>query len=447
VNFVERRARVIERIGPCALLLLPSTPTYLRNRDVEHEYRPDSDLMYLSGWHEPHSVLALGPGDEGIAHFTLFVRPKDPAREVWEGGRHGVEGAVDLFGATHAADIASLDDALPELLLGRQRLFYALGHDRTMDERILSALAAARRRARKGRIAPTEIIDPSTVLHELRWIKDLREQHAMQRAADITAEAFGRAMREVRPGAFEYEIEADLRQTFRRRGSLRPAYQPIVASGENACTLHHIRNDRRMRDGELVLIDAGAEFDGYASDVTRTFPVGGRFSPAQRRVYDAVLRAQREALAAVAPGATLLSVHQAAVRSLTGSMIELGLLEGSLDERIEAEDYKRYFMHGTSHWLGMDVHDVGQDYLDGHPRPLVPGVALTVEPGLYIRPDDVLAPAEFRGIGVRIEDDVLVTSEGARVLTEAIPKEPDAIERLMSREESPRHPGPPLGRS
>ncbi len=433
MNFVERRARVLEHMGPRAVLVLPSTPAHLRNRDVEHEYRPDSDLMYLSGWHEPHSVLVLACGEDGRAKLTMFVRPRDPARELWEGGRHGLEGARALFGADEASDVAALDASLPELLLDRQRLFYALGHDRAMDERVIAALASARQRARKGRLAPTEIVEPSTVLHELRWIKDEREQRAMQRAVDITAEAFDRALRELRPGAYEYEIEAEIRGTFRRRGSQRAAYHPIVASGDNACVLHHVRNDRRMHGGELVLIDAGAEFDGYAADVTRTLPVDGRFTPAQRAVYDAVLRAQRAAIAAVAPGATLLSVHETAVRSLTESMIALGLLEGPIEARMEAEDYKRYFMHGTSHWLGMDVHDVGRDYLDGQPRPFVPGVALTVEPGLYVGPDDVLAPAELRGIGVRIEDDVLVTTEGARVLTDAIPKDPSVIERLMTR--------------
>lgn len=430
MNYAERRARVLERIGPRAILLVPATPTFIRNNDVEYEYRPDSDLYYLTGFAEPGSLLVLAQGE---APFTMFVRPRDVAREVWDGPRVGVDGVRELFGASASYDIAELDARLPDLLLDRTQLYYAIGRDRSMDERVLSALASARRRARKGRVAPTEIIEPSTVLHELRWIKDDVEIATMQRAADISKLAFDRVLEVLRPTMYEYEIEAELRACFRRNGSERCAYEPIVASGANACTLHYVSNDRRMEDGELVLIDAGAEFRCYASDVTRTFPINGRFSAPQRRVYDAVLAAQKAAIEAVRPGVSLLDVHAIAVRSLTQSMIELRLLEGSVDELIEKEEFKRYFMHGTSHWLGMDVHDVGRDWVDGQPRKLVPGCVLTVEPGLYVRVDDERAPAELRGIGVRIEDDVLVTSDGARVLTAQIVKEPDEIERRMAR--------------
>jgi Xaa-Pro aminopeptidase len=430
VNFAERRARVLERIGPRAILLVPSSPTYVRNNDVEHEYRPDSDLYYLTGFREPDAALTLAQGD---APMTLFVRPRDLAREIWDGARVGVDGARAQFGAHASFDVHELDARLVELMLDRRQLYYALGHDRAMDERVLSALFAARRKARKGKVAPTEIIEPSVVLHELRWRKDEAEIAAMQRAADISAKAFERALATTRPGAYEYEVEAELRGTFRRNGSERCAYEPIVASGPNACTLHYVTNDRRMEDGDLLLIDAGAESGSYASDVTRTFPVNGRFTPAQRRVYDAVLRAQKRAIAEVSPGATLPKVHAAAVRSLTESMLELGLLEGPIDELIEREEHKRYYMHGTSHWLGMDVHDVGREWIDGEPRKFEPGCVLTVEPGLYVRPDDETAPAELRGIGVRIEDDVLVTADGHRVLTAAIPKEPDELERRMAR--------------
>ncbi len=430
MNFAERRARVLERIGPHAILLVPSSPTHVRNNDVEHEYRPDSDLYYLTGFREPNAALTLAQGD---APMTLFVRPRDLAREIWDGARVGVDGARAQFGAHASFDVQELDARLVDLMLDRRQLYYALGHDRAMDERVLSALFAARRKARKGKVAPTEIIEPSVVLHELRWRKDEAEIAAMQRAADISAKAFERALATTRPGAYEYEVEAELRGTFRRHGSERCAYEPIVASGPNACTLHYVTNDRRMEDGDLLLIDAGAESGSYASDVTRTFPVNGRFTPAQRRVYDAVLRAQQRAIAAVEPGATLPKVHAAAVRSLTESMVELGLLEGPIDALIEREEHKRYYMHGTSHWLGMDVHDVGREWIDGEPRTFEPGCVLTVEPGLYVRPDDETAPAELRGIGVRIEDDVLVTAEGHRVLTAAIPKEPEVIERRMAR--------------
>ncbi|MBL8680072.1 MAG: aminopeptidase P N-terminal domain-containing protein [Myxococcales bacterium] len=428
MNFAERRARVFERMGPDAVLLLPSTPTYIRNNDVEHEYRPDSDLYYLTGFREASSLAVLSTGR--CEHpFVLYVRARDPARELWDGARVGVDGARGIFGADAGRNIDELDATLTDLLLDRRRLYYAIGRDRAMDDKVFAALAMARRRARKGRFAPTEIVEPSTILHEMRWSKDDAELATMQRAADISAKAFERALAVRAPGLYEYEIEAELRGCFRRMGSERPAYEPIVASGPNACTLHYVTNDRRMEDGDLLLIDAGAESGGYASDVTRTFPVNGRFSPAQRRVYEAVLRAQLAAIDAVRPGATLPEVHRVAVRSLTESMLELGLLEGSVDALIESEDYKRFYMHGTSHWLGMDVHDVGLEWIDGAPRPFAPGCVLTVEPGLYIRADDERAPAEYRGIGVRIEDDVVVTSGAPRVLTAHIPKDPSALER------------------
>lgn len=428
MNFAERRARVFEQMGPDAVLLLPSTPTYLRNNDVEHEYRADSDLYYLTGFCEPSSLAVLSTG-RGEHPFVLFLRARDPARELWDGARVGLDGARTMFGADASRDIEELDQALADYLLDRRRVYYAAGRDRTMDDKVFAALGNARRRARKGRFAPTELVEPSTIVHELRWRKDEAELATMQRAADISAKGFERALAVASPGTYEYEVEAELRGCFRRMGSERPAYQPIVASGPNACTLHYVTNDRRMEDGDLLLIDAGAESGGYASDVTRTFPVNGRFSPAQKRVYEAVLRAQLVAIDAVRPGATMPEVHQLAVRSLTESMVELGLLEGTIDELIEREDYKRFYMHGTSHWLGMDVHDVGLDWVDGAPRKFEPGCVLTVEPGLYIRPDDERAPAEYRGIGVRIEDDVAVTDGAPRVLTARIPKDVAALER------------------
>jgi len=430
VKYAERRARVLDRIGPRAILLLPAAPTFIRNNDVEHEYRPDSDFHYLTGFVEPGSLLVLAQGE---APFTMFVRPRDLAREIWDGARVGLDGARSLFGADASFDVAELDARLSDLLLDHNQLYYAIGRDRSMDERVLSALSAARRRARKGRVAPTEIIEPSTVLHEMRWLKDEAEVATMQRAADISKRAFDRVLDVLRPAMHEYEIEAELRAAFRRNGSERCAYEPIVASGHNSCTLHYVTNDRRMEDGELLLIDAGAEYQCYASDVTRTFPINGRFTAAQRLVYDAVLSAQKAAINAVRPGVSLVDVHAVAVRSLTQSMVELRLLEGSIDELIEKEEFKRYYMHGTSHWLGMDVHDVGREWVDGQPREFAPGCVLTVEPGLYVRADDERAPAELRGIGVRIEDDVLVTAQGCRVLTAEITKEPDEIERRLAR--------------
>lgn len=417
-RFRERRERVLTQLGD-GLLLVPSQPVAIRNNDVEHPYRQHSDLWYLTGFDEPESVLVLSTvGDE---RFTLFVRERDPQREVWDGARAGVEGARGQFGADQAHPIGKLDEMLPKLFENVGRLYYRLGVDRSFDDRVLQAIAQVRRRSRRGQRYPTTIIDPSMILHELRLLKDDEEVGLMRQAARITCEAHALAMGACQPGMHEYEIEAVLAAHFLKNGSHRPAYSSIVGSGPNATVLHYHENSRQMHDGDLLLIDAGCEYSYYASDVTRTFPVNGRFSNAQREVYEVVLAAQLAAIEATRPNATIDEIHQAALAELVKGLIALDIVQGSPEEVTENELFKPYYMHRTSHFLGMDVHDVGAYFVDGEPRPLGPGMVITVEPGLYISAAAEV-PVEFRGIGVRIEDDVLVTEGGNEVLTSAAPK-------------------------
>jgi Xaa-Pro aminopeptidase len=423
--YAERRRRLLDQMGRSVLVVF-AAPLAIRNNDVEHEYRQDSDFHYLTGFDEPEAAVILTGvhADE----FELFVRPRDPEREVWDGPRAGVDGARAEFGAKVSFPTSELDEKLPDYLENAERLYYRLGRNRAEDDRILSAIQRTRPRARRGSLYPTEIVDPAVILHEMRRLKEDGELALMQRAIDITRDAHVAAMAAAHPGAHEYEIEAILRREFRRRGSERPAYEPIVGSGPNATVLHYRKNDRRMEDGDLLLVDAGSEYGYYASDVTRTYPVSGEFTEPQKRIYELVLRAQEQSILLTRPGANLDETHEASVRVITEGLIELGLCEGPLDDAIREERYKRYFMHKTSHYLGMDVHDVGRYHLGGKPRALEPGVVITVEPGVYVPPNDDKAAAEFRGIGVRIEDDVLVTASGSRVLSAAIPKSVADIE-------------------
>ncbi|MCW5790852.1 MAG: aminopeptidase P N-terminal domain-containing protein [Polyangiaceae bacterium] len=415
--FRERRRRVLEAMGS-GVLVIPAAPVAIRNHDVEHEYRQDSDFYYLTGFEEPESVLVLS--SEAPEAMTLFLRERDPEREVWDGARAGLEGARETYGADRAFAIGQLDEELPRLF-EVDRVFYAFGRDPQFEARFFAALGAARRRAKTGARFPTEIIDPGKVLHRLRLLKSGEELQLMTRAIDITREAHVRAMAEAAPGKYEYEIDAVLSQVFRRRGSPRPAYGSIVGSGPNATVLHYRSNNRQMQDGELLLIDAGCEYEYYASDITRTFPVNGSFSEPQRAIYEVVLEAQLASIRAVRPGATLDDVHRASVEVITRGLVQLGLIEGPVSEAIEELRYRPYYMHKTSHYLGMDVHDVGPYFEGGKPRPLQAGVVITVEPGIYIA-EESAAPEAYRGIGVRIEDDVLVTDQGHRVLSAAIPK-------------------------
>jgi Xaa-Pro aminopeptidase len=425
----HRRERMIEAMGTAALVVF-SAPELLRNNDVEHEWRQDSDFHYLSGFDEPGSVLVLRGGAE--PRFVLFVRPRDPERETWDGPRAGVDGAVADFGADAAYPLSELAERLPDLLGNLDSVFYRLGRERTNDDIVLRALDGVRRLARKGIGCPRAIVDPGSVLHEARLLKSAEELERMQRAAAITEVGHREVMARSKPGMFEYEAEALLRGAFRRGGAERHAYAPIVGSGPNATILHYHKNDRRMLAGDLLLVDAGSEYEYYASDVTRTFPVSGRFTPPQRTIYELVLRAELLAIDATRPGATLDDVHGVAVRVLVEGLIELGIISGPLEQALAEERHKPWYMHRTSHWLGMDVHDVGTYYLAGKPRPLSPGMVLTVEPGLYFSQNDTRVPEQYRGIGVRIEDDVLVTEGEPNVLTAAIPKQVDAVEQACA---------------
>ncbi len=412
-----------------AVAVFPAAPVFVRNNDVEHEYRQDSDLFYLTGFDEPESVAVL---DAQERKTTLFVQPRDRDREVWDGPRAGVDGAKERYGADEAFVIDELSNKLPDLLQNRRRVHYRIGRDRRFDERLLGALDRVRARSRTGVFAPTEIVDPGAIVHEMRLRKSAGEVVTMREAARITREAHELAMARARAGMREYEVEALLLDTFRRHGSERPAYGSIVGSGPNACVLHYRKNDRRIEEGDLLLIDAGCEYGYYASDVTRTFPVGRPFSREQQAVYEVVLHAQLEAIAASRIGTTLDAIHKLSVEVVTRGLVALGLLLGDVENIIETGDYKRFFMHRTSHWLGMDVHDVGAYFVDGKPRVLEAGMVLTVEPGIYIAPDEPTVPAEWRGIGVRIEDDVLVTDAGPEVLTEGIPKSVDEVRRACA---------------
>ena len=422
--YATRRRRLAEAIGD-AVAVVPTAPERVRNRDSHYPYRFDSHFYYLTGFTEPEAVLVLKEKKS-----ILFCRERNEEREIWEGFRYGPEAARERFGFDEAHAIARLDEEMARLLENRPALYYPMGADAAWDARAIGWLNAVRARVRAGIAAPERVHDVRAVLDDMRLVKDAHELDVMRRTARIAAAAHRRAMQRARPGRYEYEIEAELLYEFRRSGAQFPAYSPIVAGGANACVLHYVANDAPLRDGELLLIDAGCELDGYASDVTRTYPVNGRFGPAQREVYEIVLAAQRAALESVRAGNAWNEPHDAAVKVLAQGMIDLELVRGGLDEVLEKETYKRFYMHRTGHWLGLDVHDAGDYKRQGSWRALAPGMVLTVEPGLYIRAaDDV--PERLRNIGVRIEDDVLVADRGCEVLTAEAPKAIDDIEALM----------------
>jgi Xaa-Pro aminopeptidase len=429
-----RRKRLLDALEAGAVAVVATAASHLRNGDNEFRFRPDSDFHWLTGFSEPNALLVLCKGrPEG--EQVLFLQPRNREQEIWTGRRLGVERAPAALGVDSAHSIEELDALLPKLLRGRDPLHYRTGLRPDLDARILAMVNALRVRVREQNPAPSRIVDPSLLLHEMRVKKDAHEIAAMLHAAEITAAAHVAAMRATAPGRFEYEIEALVEGEFRRHGALGPAYPSIVASGANATILHYHENDRRMEAGDLLLLDAGSEFDCYASDVTRTWPVGGRFSPAQRSVYSLVLQAQHRAIAAVKPGASVNDAHDVAVRTLVEGLRELGLLSGTVDEILSSRSFRRFYMHRTGHWLGMDVHDVGDYFARGSTpsehRRLEEGMVVTVEPGLYFAEDDATIPAEYRGIGVRIEDDVLVTATGNEVLTNACPKEIADLESLV----------------
>jgi Xaa-Pro aminopeptidase len=436
----SRRARLANAMQG-GVAVVATAPERIRNRDTHYPYRFDSHFYYLTGFAEPDAALVIVGGAQ--PRSLLFCREKDEEREVWDGFRFGPQGAQARFGFDEAHPISALDAKLVELLGDRPALYYPVGAEAAWDARAMGWLNAVRAKSRAGVAAPERVQDVRALIDEMRLVKDAHEMGVMRRAASISAGAHRRAMRAARPGGFEFELEAELLHEFRRHGAQFPAYWPIVAGGANACVLHYVSNDAQLRAGDLVLIDAGCELDGYASDITRTFPVGGRFSPAQREVYEIVLAAQAAAIAQVRPGKGWNEPHDAAVRVLAQGMLDLNLITGSLDEVLEKETYKRFYMHRTGHWLGLDVHDAGDYKRAGKWRALAPGMVLTVEPGLYIRAaQDV--PEALHGIGVRIEDDVLVTANGCEVITAEAPKSIADIEALMrdkTKHDAHRHAG------
>ncbi len=436
----QHRERLLDVLASARAAAVVATSEHkIRNHDSEYRFRPDSDFWYLTGFAEPESVLVLLPGTgadgarngraaSGSRRSVLFLRERDREREIWTGRRLGVASAPGALGVDEARPIEALWRDLPELLRNYERIVYRVGLDEARDRNLLKTIERLRLSAKSGVQPPLELCDPQPYTHELRLKKTPAEVDVMRRAAAISREAHVAAMRATQPGMREHEIEALVEYTFRRLGSTGPAYTSIVAGGANACILHYVENKDALKDGELLLIDAGAEHEYYASDVTRTFPVNGRFTADQRALYEVVLEAQLAAIDAVRPGGRFVAVHEVAVEILCAGLVKLGLVDGPVDKALRSESYKRFYMHRTSHWLGLDVHDCGAYLQDGASRALEPGMVLTVEPGLYVAPDDETVDPRWRGIGIRIEDDVLVTAAGCDVLTRGIPKTVDEIE-------------------
>lgn len=428
--YASRRARVMEAMGESAVAIFLAGHEKIRSRDTDYRFRAHSDVLYLTGFEEPEAVVVLAPGHpEGP--LVMFVRPRDKEREIWTGRRAGVEGACERYGADTAYNLDELEEKLPGLMADRESLYLTFGQDKGFDAQVHRMLGALRQRRGKAPGAPWVLRDTRELVHPMRLIKDERELEVMRRSCEIAAEAHLAAMKACKPGMREYELEAVLEFVFRRHGCNAPSYGSIVGSGENATVLHYTENRGVIGDGDVVLIDAGCEYLYYASDITRSFPANGRFTPAQRDLYQAVLEAEEAGIQMCVTGNTWLQIHEATVRSLTGALVDMGLLEGSVDALIEEKAYTRFYMHKTGHYLGMDVHDVGPYYEGQEARVLEPGVVQTIEPGIYIQPDDEGVPEEFRGIGIRVEDDVLTTQSGFEVLTGAVPKSVEEIEAVV----------------
>ncbi len=428
-EFARRRAQLMKMIGKGAIAILPTAPERVRNNDVHYHYRADSDFFYLTGFGEPESVAVLIPG-RPQGEYILFVRDRDPARETWDGRRAGPEGATRDYGADDAFPITDIDDILPGLLETCGRVYYTMGLHSEFDHRVIGWVNQLKARARTGVQPPQEFVALDHVLHDMRLFKSRAELDSMRKAGRIAAAAHVRAMQFTRPGRMEYEVMAELLHEFRRHNA-DTSYHPIVGGGANGCILHYHENDAPLQDGELLLIDAGCEYELYASDITRTFPISGRFSPEQRAVYEVVLEAQHAAFAKIGPGHHWNEAHDAAVRVITQGLVKLGLLKGKVPKLIKDGAYRTFFMHRTGHWLGMDVHDVGDYRIGGEWRTLEPGMVMTVEPGIYIPAGTKGVPRRWWNIGIRIEDDVVVTRDGHEVLTDRVPTDPDEIEKLM----------------
>jgi Xaa-Pro aminopeptidase len=431
-EFGKRRQRLLPMLGEGSIAILPAAPERIRSRDVHHPYRFDNDFYYLTGFPEPEAIAVLIPGRRQ-GQFVLFCRERDPQMETWNGRRAGLEGAVERFGADDAFPINDVDDILPGLMENKERVYYSMGTHPDLDQHMIEWLNRVRQKARAGVHAPGEFISLDHLLHEMRLFKGSAEIGSMKKAGRISAAAHCRTMQTCRPGMMEYQLEAELLHHFMTNGCRHPAYPSIVGGGENGCILHYTENEAELRDGDLVLIDAGGEYDSYAADITRTFPVNGKFSVAQKALYEIVLAAQYAAIDKIRPGNHWNEPHQAAVKVLTRGLIKLGILKGTPAKLIKEEVYRRFYMHRTGHWLGMDVHDVGDYKLDGEWRIFEPGMVLTVEPGLYIPADSKGVAKKWWGIGIRIEDDVRVTKNGHEVLTSGVPKEVDEIEALMAK--------------
>jgi Xaa-Pro aminopeptidase len=429
-EFARRRRQLMRMIGRNGIAILPTSLEKLRNGDVHYHYRPDSDFHYLTGFDEPEAVAVLVPG-RAQAEYVLFVRDRDPARETWDGKRAGPDGAVADHGADDAFPIGDIDDILPGLIESRERVYYTMGVHPEFDQRVIGWVNGLRGQAKLGMHTPQEFVALDHLLHDMRLYKSRAELGVMRRAAQITVAAHRRAMRATRPGRHEYEVMAELLHEFHRHKA-DVSYHPIVGGGANACTLHYHANDAELRDGDLLLIDAGCEYELYASDITRTFPVNGRFTPEQRAIYEVVLEAQDAAIAKTGPGHHWNEPHDAAVRAITQGLVKLGLLKGRVPQLIKEGAYRRFFMHRTGHWLGMDVHDVGDYKVGDEWRVLEPGMCLTIEPGIYIPAGSKGVPRRWWNIGVRIEDDVAVTERGCEILTDGLPRTADEVEALMA---------------
>nr|WP_136251811.1 Xaa-Pro aminopeptidase [Ningiella ruwaisensis] len=433
-EFQARRKSLLSQCDASSIIIVPAASLQTRSNDTEYPFRQDSDFWYLTGFNEPDALLILSNQlelNETEASATLmFVLPKDPHAEVWHGRRLGVEAAPKALGIDQAHSIDTLDELLPELINGHEHLYYTLDKYPHVDSAVQKALARCKNAPKQSMVAPRSIIDVAPMLHDMRRIKSESELELMRKAAQISADAHKRAMSVTRPDMYEYQLEAELHHEFLMQGARSPAYGTIVGSGENACILHYTQNESQIQDGDLILIDAGAEFQSYAGDITRTFPANGQFTPPQRSLYQLVLDAQLAALAVLKPGATIGEAMQAAVKIIVTGLVDLKILNGKVNELIEQEAWRPYFMHGLGHYLGLDVHDVGRYKHKNMDIPLEPGVVITVEPGLYISADSD-APKQFRGIGIRIEDDVIITENGIEIMTNGVPKTIDEIEALV----------------
>ena len=429
-EYARRRRQLMRMAGEDAILVLPAAPVRVRSHDTHYPYRQDSDFWYLCGFPEPDAVLVLVPGRKH-GETLLFCRERDPEREAWDGPRFGQDGAVESFGMDDAYPIEDLDEILPGLLEGRSRVYYHFGRDAEFDLKLIGWVNRVRAQVRHGAQPPHEFLELGHLLHEQRLFKSRDEIRLMEKAAAISVRAHQAAMRAARPGIHEYELQAEVERVFRAADAC-PAYASIVGAGANGCVLHYVANTGKARDGDLVLIDAGAEYRNYAADITRTFPVNGRFTKEQRALHDLVGAAQAAALACARPGVAFAALHETVVEVLSEGLLRLGLLKGSLEKCIAGEHYRQFYRHKSGHWLGLDVHDVGDYRIDGQSRLLEPGMVLTIEPGLYVGADDTTVAAKWRGIGIRTEDDVLVTADGHRVLTEGLARSAEEIEAFMA---------------